>query len=75
MRQNRYFLNEKVEVTVALEKRQKAAVIKKAWSVYDSIWGPRLKFADSKDVHDRPSHLEECLRTDFKYAMADHGTQ
>ena len=83
MQLNRFFINEKIVEEVRIVRRksstsmmqQKKAPQEKAWSLEDSVWPPRAKYADSKGVHDTEDHMIRVLECDWKYALAEHATE
>ena len=40
------------------------------WSLKDSIWAGRLKWAESRDFYDTPEHLSRAVAADWEAARA-----
>eukprot|EP00966_Prymnesium_polylepis_P175345 4057946-Prymnesium_polylepis.1 len=73
--QNRYFVEEFVDMEALGKKKHVVKVIEKKWDISQSIWPPRAKYADSNAIHDTDEHMIRVLNKDMMYALAEHNTE
>lgn len=49
--------------------------VKRAWKLQESIWWPRRKWADSRDLYDTAECLRKALQADWKMASSGGGLE
>ena len=77
VRSNRYFIDEGVTgiTRYATGRKKELVVAERQWSVYESIWAPRCKYADSRDVHETEAALKRAYGIDWSYVKITHGME
>jgi hypothetical protein len=64
-----------VELGDAANDDDEEAPVKRAWKIEESLWWPRRKWADSRDLYDTPECLRKALHADWQMACKGGGLE